>query len=147
MPNYDQPVTSAREASEAVRALAHATTKFGNNPADAFDVLGDVLRITALAAKILQKLAQVHVEHSARAIDGDLRDAASGRAMAESTARHLRRASRDIAAAYTSTDRALSTTSRIIWRPDHGAREPGRSARAVPEPPRPARTAAGRLTL
>lgn len=147
MPNYHQPVTSAREASEAVRALAHATTKFGDNPADTFDVLGDVLRITALASEILQNIAEVHVQHAARAIDDDLHDAASGRAMAESTARYLRKASRDVAAAYTSTDRALSTTSRIIWRPDRGAREPGRSARAVPEPPPPLRARADGLSL
>ena len=71
MPNYHQPVTSAREASEAVRALAHATTKFGDNPADTFDVLGDVLRITALASEVLQNIAEVHVRHAARAIDDD----------------------------------------------------------------------------
>lgn len=147
MPNYDQPVASAREASEAVRALAHATSKFGDNPADTFDVLGDVLRITSLAAEILQNLAQVHLRHASRAIDDDLHDADSGRAMAEKTARCLRRASRDVAAAYTSTDRALSTTSRIIWRPDDDPRAPGRTARAVPEPPRPVRTTPDGLAL
>ena len=147
MPNYDQPVTSAREASEAVRALTHATTRFGDNPADTFDVLGDVLRIAALASEILQNLAEVHVRHAARAIDDDRHDAASGREIAESTARYLREASREVASAYTSTDRALATTSRIIWRADRGAREPGRSARAVPEPPRPARASADGLSL
>lgn len=147
MPNFDQPVTSAREASEAVRALAHATAKFGDNPTDTFDVLGDVLRITALAAEILQNLAAVHVRHAARAVDDDRRDAASGRAMAEATARHLLKASRDVAAAYASTDLALSTTSRIIWRPNQGAREPGRFARAVPESPRPGRASADGLSL
>ncbi|MCL1872246.1 MAG: hypothetical protein FWF90_17795 [Promicromonosporaceae bacterium] len=133
MPNYDQPVTSARQASEAVRALAHATTKFGDRPGDMFDVMGDMLMIVSSVATIFQNLARVHDEHAEHAVtDDDVRDTYAGRARAQAAARYLRKASRDVADSYTSADYALATTSHLIWQPDRTPRAPRSTVRPVP---------------
>lgn len=144
MPNFDQPVTSARETSEAVRALAHATAKFGDQPGDTFDVLGDMLMIVSSVATIFQNLARVHDDHAEHAVtDDDVHDGYAGRARAHAAARYLRKASRDVADSYTSADFALATTSHLIWRPDRTPREPRSAVRPVPgtSPAAPSRPA------
>ena len=133
MPNYDQPVTSAREASEAVRALAHASAKFGDHPGDTFDVMGDMLMITSAVVTIFQNLARVHDQNADHAvIDDEPHDAYAGRAHAQAAARYLRQAARGVADSYTSADYALATTSHLIWQPNQPARAPRSSVRPVP---------------
>ena len=144
MPNYDQPVTSAREASEAVRALAHATAKFADRPQDTFDVMGDMLMITAAVATIFQNLARVHDQHADHAVtDDNPHDPHAGRARAQAAARHLRKAANVVADSYASADDALATTSHLIWQPDHPARAPRSTVRPVPSPGRSSVTAPG----
>ena len=148
MPNYDQPVTSAREACEAVRALAQASAKFGDSPGDTFDVMGDMLMITAAISAIFQNLARVHDQHADRAVtDDDPHDAYAGRARAESAARYLRKAARGIDDSYASADYALTTTSHLIWRPNRPARAPRSSVRPVPPTGRATGDAPERLSL
>lgn len=117
MANYDQPVTAAREASEAMRALAHATAKFGDRAQDTFDVLGDMLAITASFVAALEHLAQAHDRFIDRAVDDETRSAEQGRVFARSAAIRLRRAARDVGGMYQYVDGATAFSSRIIWSP------------------------------
>ena len=124
MANYDQPVTAAHDAAEAVRALAHATLKFGDDAADTFDVVGQMLAITSSLASALEHLANAHDRFSDRAIDDTTRSHDEGQKYARSAAIRLRAAARDIGNTYRLIDTATAYSARIIWEPPTRATEP-----------------------
>lgn len=117
MANYDQPVTAAREASESMRALAHATLKFGDDAGATYDVLGDLLAITSALTSTLEHLSQAHTRFADRAVDDETRSPEHGHSYARSAAIRLRKASWDIGATHQLLDAALAYSARIIWTP------------------------------
>lgn len=118
MANYDEPVSSGLEAAEAMKALAHATLKFGDRPEDTFSVLGDMLAITSSYVNVLHNLAAAHERTIEHAHDDQGRDRDAGRALGLAAAQSLRRAAFQIADAYRHVDQATHMSSRIVWVPD-----------------------------
>ncbi len=135
MANYDQPVSSGLEAAEAMRALAHATLKFDDQPEDTFSVLGDMLSITSSYVSVLTNIAQAHERKIDDAHDDQSRDHEAGRMLARAAAHSLRHAAFQIADAYRHVDDATQMSSRIVWFPHAPAlRTPREPRRASPRP-------------
>lgn len=143
MANHDQPVTAAREASEAMRALAHATLKFGDRPGDTYDVLGDLLAITSSLTSTLEHLASAHAKFADRAVDDETRSAQQGSSYARSAALRLRKASWDVGATHQLLDAALTYANRVVWPLPEQTPLQQTPRTASPAPVRPAPTRGG----
>lgn len=118
MANFDEPVPAGLEAADAIRALAHATLKFGDKPADTFAVLGDLLSITSSYVSVLTNIAQAHERHIDAAHDDQDWEPAGGRALARAAAQSLRLAAFQVADAYRHVDAATRASSQIVWIPE-----------------------------
>src|SRR5690625_50968 len=68
MPTFDNPLSDAAEASEALRGLAHATRTF-DNPADTYAVIGDLLSGVRSLRQVFDQLATTHLTHRNRAFN------------------------------------------------------------------------------
>lgn len=119
--NYDDPVSSGVEAAEAMKALGHATLKFGDKPEDTYNVLGDMLSITSSYVSVLEHLAHAHERNVDAAHDDQDKDLIAGGELARAAAQSLRRASFQIADAYRHVNDAMVMSSRIVWFPDAAA--------------------------
>ncbi|MFD6175540.1 MULTISPECIES: hypothetical protein [unclassified Isoptericola] len=113
MPEFARPVTSADDAAEHLRALAHATQRFGD-PGDTYWVTGSVLAITRRLQAVLVNVASAHTAHRdhARTDDGNQLE---GRKHAADAALTLRRASLLLEQAEGLIDKAQSHSGRIAW--------------------------------
>jgi hypothetical protein len=122
MPTFQDPVVDGREASHALRALAHATRTF-DDPAQTYKVVGDLLGGLRSLEQVLDQLAFAHTSSDAiaRTDDGDHW---AGVEEAHAAALALRRASTLVARAGLALDRASQHSSRIAW---------GSSAVAAPQ--------------
>ena len=56
MPTYENPVTDAAEAYEALRGLAHATRSW-DEPAETYRVIGEVVAGIRCLGQVLDQLA------------------------------------------------------------------------------------------
>jgi hypothetical protein len=113
MPTFQDPVVDGREASHALRALAHATRTF-DDPAQTYEVVGDLLGGLRSLEQVLDQLAFAHTSSDAiaRTDDGDHW---AGVEEAHAAALALRRASTLVARAGLALDRASQHSGRIAW--------------------------------
>lgn len=115
MPTFDNPLTDAAEASEALRGLAHATRTF-ENPADTYTVIGDLLSGVRSLRQVLDQLATTHLTHQDRAFDdAGSHQAGAGDALAASD--ELHHAGSLLDAAIDRLDAASQASGRIAWHP------------------------------
>ncbi len=115
MPTFEDPVHDAREASEALRGLAHATRSF-EDPADAYDVIGDLLAGMRSVRQVLDQLADTHLLHRGRATD-DSGDRDAGAADVLAAADFLHEAGGLMEQTVWVLDQAAQHASRITWQP------------------------------
>lgn len=113
MPTFQDPVVDGEEARQALRALAHATRSF-DDPAQTYEVVGDLLGGLRSLEQVLDQLAFAHTsaEAMARTDDGDHW---GGVEEAYAAANALRRASSLVARAGLAVDRASQHSGRIAW--------------------------------
>lgn len=115
MPTFQNPVTDAAEASEALRGLAHATRVF-EDPADTYAVLGDLLAGVRSLRQVLDQLATVHVSNQVRAYDDDGNQGV-GASHALAAAADLRQAAALLDGVHDQVDASMGVSGRIAWRP------------------------------
>lgn len=113
MPTFENPTADAKEASEALRGLAHATRTF-DSPADTYAVLGDLLGGMRSLRQVLDQLATAHVSHRVRAHDDDGSETA-GSISALATANELQHAAALLDEVHDRLDAAMSQSGRIAW--------------------------------
>lgn len=113
MLTFQDPVVDGREACHALRALAHATRTF-DDPAQTYEVVGDLLGGLRSLEQVLDQLAFAHTSSDgiARTDDGDHW---AGVEEAHAAALALRRASTLVARACLALDRASQHSGRISW--------------------------------
>lgn len=134
MVSFDDPVSDAREASAALRGLAHATRTF-TDPSSSYVVLGDLLSAAASLRQVLQQLADLHRQYA-----GDVRSesgsAVDGRTSAVAAEAALHRAAEALHTLEQELDEASGLSSRVVW--PHPPR---------PQPAAPATRTVGTLSL
>ena len=113
MRTFRDPLIDGEAASDALRALAHATRTF-DNPAHTYEVVGDLLGGLRSLEQVLDQLAFAHTSSDAiaRTDDGDHW---AGVEEAHAAALALRRASSLVARAGLALDRASQHSGRIAW--------------------------------
>ena len=120
MSTFQDPIADADEACEALRALAHATRRF-NDPAQTYDVIGNLLaaRCSLLAAvrslqQVLDQVTSAHLEHQNRAFTGS-GDSVAGSAHADRAANAIHDAAQHLGYVENSLDLASQHSGRIAW--------------------------------
>lgn len=122
MPTFSNPVQDATETRQAVRALAHASRAFAD-PADTYQVVGELLGTLRSLEQVLEQVAAVHVLHQDRTfLDNGDHEAGVDEAWAAANA--LRRAAELIQSAETAVDQASQHSSYIAWHPAPVASRP-----------------------
>lgn len=115
MPTFDNPLSDAAKASEALRGLAHATRSF-ENPADTYAVIGDLLGGVRSLRQVFDQLATTHLTHQDRAFDdGGSLETGARDALAASD--ELHQAGSLLDAALEHLDAASQASGRIAWHP------------------------------
>jgi hypothetical protein len=117
MPTFDNPLSDAAEASEALRGLAHATRTF-DNPADTYAVIGDLLSGVRSLRQVFDQLATTHLTHQDRAFN-DAGDHKIGAGDALAASDELHQAGSLLDAAIDRLDAASQASGRIAWHPAH----------------------------
>lgn len=122
MPTFSNPVQDATETRQAVRALAHASRAFAD-PADTYQVVGELLGTLRSLEQVLEQVAAVHVLHQDKAfLDNGDHEAGVDEAWAAANA--LRRAAELVQSAETAVDQASQHSSYIAWHPAPVASRP-----------------------
>ena len=122
MPTFSNPVQDATETRQAVRALAHASRAFAD-PADTYQVVGELLGTLRSLEQVLEQLAAAHVLHQDKAfLDNGDHEAGVDEAWAAANA--LRRAAELVQSAETAVDQASQHSSYIAWHPAPVASRP-----------------------
>ncbi|OJU41516.1 MAG: hypothetical protein BGN97_10110 [Microbacterium sp. 69-10] len=116
MPTFNDPKADADEAYAALRGLAHATRTF-ENPADTYDVLGNLLGGMGSLAQVIDQLAGAHLAARHRAFD-DTGDQLAGETAAEAAGRELLAVKALLDQAYRGLDVAMSQSGKIAWHPE-----------------------------
>lgn len=115
MPTFQNPVTDADEAREAMRGLAYATRHF-ERAEDTYRVLGDPTRAVEGLQQVLTQLAAWHAAHQSRAAT-DTGDRAVGAADAVAAADALTSAAAALDGVWESVNQAWSRNGAIAWQP------------------------------
>jgi len=115
MPTFDNPLTDAAEASEALRGLAHATRTL-DDPADTYAVIGDLLSGVRSLRQVFDQLATTHLTHQDRAFN-DAGDHKIGAGDALAASDELHQAGSLLDAAIDRLDAASHASGRIAWHP------------------------------
>ncbi|MFM9877792.1 MAG: hypothetical protein ACKVOG_08085 [Rhodoglobus sp.] len=122
MPTFSNPVQDATETRQAVRALAHASRAFAD-PADTYQVVGELLGTLRSLAQVLEEVAAAHVRHQDKAfLDNGDHEAGVDEAWAAANA--LRKAAELVQSAETAVDQATQHSSYIAWHPAPVASRP-----------------------
>src|SRR5690625_3533871 len=122
MPTFDNPLSDAAEASEALRGLAHATRTF-DNTADTYAVIGDLLSAFRSLRQVFDQLAITLLTHQDRAFnDAGDNEIGAGDALAASD--ELHQAGSLLDAAIDRLDAASQASGRIAWHPATTVAEP-----------------------
>ncbi|MGN6763434.1 MAG: hypothetical protein ACTHJI_19180 [Leifsonia sp.] len=116
MPTFTDPRTDAAEASEALRGLAHASRSF-DDPADTYQVIGDLIAATRSLPQVLDQLASAHLANQRLARDGAGDQVAGGLAVVRA-AEALQRAGALADQASDALDQAHQQSGRIAWHTD-----------------------------
>ena len=122
MPTFDNPLSDAAEASEALRGLAHATRTF-DNPADTYAVVGDLHSGVRSLRQVFDQLASTHLTHQDRAFN-DAGDHEIGAEDALAASDELHQAGSLLDAAIDRLDAASQASGRIAWHPATTVAEP-----------------------
>lgn len=125
MPTFDDPLTDAEEASHALRGLAHATRTF-ENPADTYEVIGDLLGGVRSLRQVLHQLAAAHITHSRTARTDGGGDTQAGLRAAIAAADELHAASVLLDRVETHLDAASQHSGTIAWPPAAESPTPSR---------------------
>lgn len=131
MPTFHDPIADADEASEALRALAHATRSF-DDPAHTYRVFGDLLAGVRSLEQVLDQLAAAHLTHRGRAHD-DIGDPLAGAHAALAAADELHRSRVLLDQAEVRLSAAFSHSGRIAWHPEPAQRETVQPETVQPE--------------
>lgn len=115
MPTFDEPRKDAAEASAALRGLAHATRAF-SDPADTYQVIGDLLAGVRSLRQVIDQLASAHIAHRARAHD-DNGNQLAGASSALAAADELHQAATLLDTVEWRLDAASQHSGRIAWHP------------------------------
>lgn len=115
MPTFNDPAADAREASEAMRGLAHATLRV-EQPAQMYTVIGDLQATARSLEQVLDQLAHAHMAHLERATNY-LGDYQIGSADAFATADALNDTASFVDQANDRLAQAQSHAGRIAWQP------------------------------
>lgn len=115
MTTFQDPVADGEAARQALRALAHATRSF-DDPAQTYEVVGDLLGGLRSLEQVLDQLAFAHTSAEA-IVRTDNGDHWAGVEEAFAAANALRRASSLVARAELAVDRASQHSGRIAWHP------------------------------
>ena len=115
MPTFDDPRKDAAETQAALRALAHATRAF-SDPADTYQVIGDLLAGVRSLRQVLDQLASAHIAHRARA-DDDNGNQLAGASSALAAADELHQAATLLDTVEWRLDAASQHSGRIAWHP------------------------------
>ena len=116
MANFNDPVDSANELSDQVRALAYATRSFEGNAGDTYWVLGSLLAANRRMQQVLTQLATAHTTNRDLA-HTDAGNALEGRTHAQEAAMALRRAVSLLGKVDDELDEASQQSGRIAWYP------------------------------
>src|SRR5690625_4155335 len=121
MPTFDNPLSDAAEASEALRGLAHATRTL-DDPANTYAVIGDLLAGVRSLRQVFDQLATTHLTHQDRAFN-DAGDHKLGAGDALAASDELHHAGSLLDAALDRLDAASEASGRIAWHPAHPVAE------------------------
>lgn len=116
MTTFSDPMDSANELADQVRALAHATRSFEGKAGDTYWVLGSLLAANRRMQQVYAQLATAHVTHQDLA-HTDAGNALQGRAHAHNAAMALRRAVALLGKVDDELGEASIQSGRIAWYP------------------------------
>ena len=119
MTTFSDPMDSANELADQVRALANATRSFEGKAGDTYWVLGSLLAANRRMQQVLTQLATAHTTHRDLA-HTDAGDTLEGRLFAQEAAMALRRAAALLAKVDDELDTASQQSGRIAWYPATG---------------------------
>ena len=137
MPTFEDPRADATEASAALLGLAHATRTF-SDPADTYQVIGDLLAGVRSLRQVLDQLANAHIAHRPRAHD-DNGNQVAGASSVLAAAAELHQAATLLDTVQWRLDAASQHSGRIAWHPTQRKLSPSKlrlTARhgAAPDP-------------
>ena len=115
MPTFDNPLTDAAEAAEALRGLAHATRTW-DDPADTYRVIGELTAGIRSLHQVLGQIAAVHLRRQ-DGVSTDAGDRAAGAQAALAAAAGFQQAAALIDQADDQLAAAFSQSGRIVWNP------------------------------
>ncbi|MFN8183793.1 MAG: hypothetical protein U0R23_05160 [Candidatus Nanopelagicales bacterium] len=121
MPTYENPVTDAAEAYEALRGLAHATRSW-EEPADTYRVIGEVVAGIRCLGQVLDQLAGVHLRHQ-DGVSTDDGDRKAGAVAALAAADGFHQAAVLLDQAHDQVSAAFSQSGKIVWHPQPATTE------------------------
>ena len=121
MPTYENPVTDAAEAYEALRGLAHATRSW-DEPAETYRVIGEVVAGIRCLGQVLDQLAGVHLRHQDQ-VSTDDGDRAAGAVAALSAADGFHQAAVLLDQAHDHLNAAFVQSGKIVWHPQPATTE------------------------
>ncbi|WP_407343474.1 hypothetical protein [Pengzhenrongella phosphoraccumulans] len=116
MTSFSDPMDSANELADQVRALANATRSFEGKAGDTYWVLGSLLAANRRMQQVYAQLATAHVTHQDLA-HTDAGNALEGRAHAHNAAMALRRAAALLGKVDDELGEASVQSGRIAWYP------------------------------
>ena len=119
MPTYENPVTDAAEAYEALRGLAYATRSW-EEPADTYRVISEVVAGIRCLGQVLDQLAGVHLRHQ-DGVSTDDGDRTAGAAAALSAADGFHQAAVLLDRAHDQLSTAFVQSGKIVWHPQLAA--------------------------
>ena len=119
MPTYENPVTDAAEAYEALRGLAHATRSW-DEPAETYRVIGEVVASIRCLGQVLDQLAGVHLRHQDQ-VSTDDGDRAAGAVAALSAADGFHQAAVLLDQGHDHLNAAFVQSGKIVWHPQPAA--------------------------
>ncbi|MFC7580775.1 hypothetical protein ACFQ23_07885 [Schaalia naturae] len=121
MPTFFDSTADAAEASEALRALAHASRGF-DQPAEMYGVIGDLSSGMRSLRQALDQIADVHERKAAHAFNDDGSHEA-GMRDALAAAEELRQAATLVDRAYDRLSDGFIAAGRIAWHPEPAVEE------------------------
>lgn len=119
MPTYENPITDAAEAYEALRGLAHATRSW-DEPADTYRVIGEVVAGIRCLGQVLDQLAGVHLRHQ-DSVSTDDDDRKAGAVAALAAADGFHQAASLLDQVHDQLSAAFIQSGKIVWHPQPAA--------------------------
>ena len=144
MSTFSDHLADADAATEAVRALAHATVRFDHqdeppgpdglrteHPQDAYSVLGDVLAVVRSLSQVAQQIAAVHTRNAEQA-QGQAGSGLEGQAHVRAVHTHVRDTLLELEHVHSHLNAAMNAAGRITWQPPVPATPTSGATRPLP---------------